>query len=283
MTGTRAMSGSAATRFRKRTIAALRVEHRLVHVDVDDLRAVLDLLARDSTAPRRSRRRGSSLRERARAGDVGALADVDEERVVADVERLEAREAHACARSSAPRAAAAPCTASAIARMCSGVVPQQPPTMLTKPLCANSREQARRLLGRLVVAGLATSDWAARRSDSTQTNVSATRASSSMYGRISAAPSAQLRPTASGLAWRTEFQNASGVWPESVRPEASVIVPETMTGSARPRSSKNSSIANSAALAFSVSKIVSTRSRSTPPSTSAARRLACRRRRARRT
>src|SRR6266498_3031909 len=62
-------------------------------------------------------------------------------------------------------------------------------------------------------------------------NVSlATRASSSRYGRISAAPSAQLRPTASGRAWRTEFQNASVVWPESVRPDASVIVPDTMIG-----------------------------------------------------
>ena len=58
--------------------------------------------------------------------------------------------------------------------------------------------------------------------------MSATCAISSMYGRISAAPSAQLRPTASGCAWRTEFQNASGVWPDSVRPEASVIVPETI-------------------------------------------------------
>ena len=30
-------------------------------------------------------------------------------------------------------------TASAIARMCAGVVPQQPPTRLTNPACANSR------------------------------------------------------------------------------------------------------------------------------------------------
>ena len=51
-----------------------------------------------------------------------------------------------------------------------------------------------------------------------------------MYGRISFAPSAQLSPIVSGRAWRTEFQNASGVWPESVRPDASVIVPEIMTG-----------------------------------------------------
>jgi hypothetical protein len=92
---------------------------------------------------------------------------------------------------------------------------------------------------------------------------------SSMYGRMSLAPSAQLRPMVSGLACRTEFQNASGVWPESVRPEASVIVPEIITGISRPSFSQSWSIANSAAFAFSVSKIVSTRKRSTPPSASA--------------
>jgi hypothetical protein len=83
------------------------------------------------------------------------------------------------------------------------------------------------------------------------------------------APSAQLKPMERGRAWRIEFQNASAVWPESVRPEASVIVPEIMTGSFTPVSSASSSMAKSAALAFSVSKIVSTIRRSTPPSTSA--------------
>ncbi len=39
-----------------------------------------------------------------------------------------------------------------------------------------------------------------------------------------------------GLACRTECQNAVGVWPDSVRPERSVIVPEIMIGSRRPRS-----------------------------------------------
>ena len=117
----------------------LRVEHRLVHVDVDDLRAVLHLLARDSTAPRRSRRRGSA-RERVRAGDVGALADVDEQRVVADVERLEAGEAQLVLDLRGTLRGGKPRTASAIAVMCAGVVPQQPPTMLTKPF---SRELAR--------------------------------------------------------------------------------------------------------------------------------------------
>ena len=59
-------------------MAASRVEHALVHVDVDDLGAVLDLLARDVE-------RGlvvavqDQARELGRAGDVGALADVDED------------------------------------------------------------------------------------------------------------------------------------------------------------------------------------------------------------
>ena len=77
-----------------------------------------------------------------------------------------------------------------------------------------------------------------------------------------------MSPTASGRTWRTEFQNASVVWPESVRPDASVIVPETITGSRAPRRSKQSSIANSAALALSVSNTVSTSRMSAPPSIS---------------
>jgi hypothetical protein len=66
---------------------------------------------------------------------------------------------------------------------------------------------------------------------------------------------------------RTEFQNASGVWPDSVRPLASVIVPEIITGSSMP-APRTLLDAKSAALALSVSKIVSIRSRSAPPSTS---------------
>ena len=40
-----------------------------------------------------------------------------------------------------------------------------------------------------------------------------------------------MSPTNSGCAWRIEFQNASVVCPESMRPEASVIVPEMTSGS----------------------------------------------------
>ena len=47
MIGTREMSGSAAIRLRNVTMALLGIEHALVHVDVEDAGAVLDLLARD--------------------------------------------------------------------------------------------------------------------------------------------------------------------------------------------------------------------------------------------
>ena len=92
------------------------------------------------------------------------------------------------------------------------------------------------------------------------------RESSRMYGAISLAPSAQLMPTVKGFACAMEFQNASVVCPESVRPEASVIVTDTITGKRSPRSRNTSSIANKAALRLSVSKVVSGNRMSTPPS-----------------
>ena len=76
-------------------------------------------------------------------------------------------------------------------------------------------------------------------------------------------------PMLIGWAWRTEFQKASVVWPVSVRPEASVIVPEIISGRRKPRASKASSMAKTAALSTSVSKTVSQRMRSAPASMSA--------------
>ena len=61
----------------------------------------------------------------------------------------------------------------------------------------------------------------------------------------------------SGFAWAMEFQHASVVCPESVRPDASVIVIDMMTGSLFPASSKKFSMAKIAALRLRVSKVVS--------------------------
>ena len=57
------------------------------------------------------------------------------------------------------------------------------------------------------------------------------RESSATYGRISFAPSEQLTPTISGSACSIAVQNASIVWPESVRPERSTIVTLIQSGS----------------------------------------------------
>ena len=70
----------------------------------------------------------------------------------------------------------------------------------------------------------------------------------------------------SGSAWRMLCQNASTVWPDRVRPEASTIVPEMISGTRSPISSKSDWTAAIAAFALSVSKIVSIRRMSAPPS-----------------
>ncbi len=70
-----------------------RIEHGLVHVDVDDLGAVFHLLARH-----RQRVLETAFQHHAReglgAGDVGALADIDEEVAFADGHGLEACKPH---------------------------------------------------------------------------------------------------------------------------------------------------------------------------------------------
>ena len=72
------MSGSRGDQLEEPVHRGDAVDHALVHVDVDDLRAGLDLL--------RGHRQGGvvvavldQLAEPGGAGDVGALADVDEQ------------------------------------------------------------------------------------------------------------------------------------------------------------------------------------------------------------
>ena len=156
-----------------------------------------------------------------------------------------------------------PSTSSAMALMCAGVVPQHPPTRLTRPLSANS------LMILAIVSGDSSYSPNSLGSPAlgyTNVYMSPTEDSSSSHGRICTAPRAQLRPTAVKSAWRMEYQNASTVCPESVRPLASVIVPETKIGISTSRSSNNSRTAKSAALQFRVSNTVSIRYKSTPPS-----------------
>src|SRR5690606_4217796 len=79
------------------------------------------------------------------AGDVGALADVDEQQVGGDDQRFQPGQAGmrlrahaACSCASGNARGGTPATASAIALMCGGVVLQQLPTRFNKPEVANS-------------------------------------------------------------------------------------------------------------------------------------------------
>ena len=158
-----------------------------------------------------------------------------------------------------------PATAAAIAAVCSGVDPQHDPAMLSRPARAHSPRAAAICSG---VSSYPPSSLGRPAFGCDETATSASRDSSSTCSRSCRGPRAQFSPTSSGSAWRTLVQNASSVCPESVRPEASVIVPETISGSRKPRSSNTPATAKIAALALSVSKMVSISSRSAPPAIS---------------
>ena len=98
---------------------------------------------------------------------------------------------------------ALPSTAFAISRMWSGVVPQQPPTMLTIPEVANSPTNSP------VSAGASSYSPNALGRPAfgyAETWVSATRESSAICGRMSTAPREQLTPIEIGFAWAIERQ-----------------------------------------------------------------------------
>ncbi len=87
ITGTRAMSGSAGNQIQELHHRRFGIEQAFVHIDVDDLGAVFDLLTRNG--------QGfvvavflDQLLELGRAGDIGALADVDEQHLRRDHEAV---------------------------------------------------------------------------------------------------------------------------------------------------------------------------------------------------
>ena len=80
----------------------LAVEHALVHVDIDNLRTVLDLGAADVECLFVLLVENQALENRG-TRDIGALADIDEQAVVTDVERFEPRQT-ACDGNSGERA-----------------------------------------------------------------------------------------------------------------------------------------------------------------------------------
>ena len=147
--------------------------------------------------------------------------------------------------------------------ICWGVVPQHPPAKFINPVTANSSINSDISCG---VSSYSPNSFGNPALGYTKTNVSAIFDKSFNHGLISLAPRAQLSPTAVISACLIEFQNASTVCPERVLPLASVIVPDTNKGKSLFFSSNNSLTANIAALQLRVSKTVSIKKRSTPPS-----------------
>ena len=148
--------------------------------------------------------------------------------------------------------------------ICAGVVPQQPPTILTRPDSANSPTSARHILRALVIeAEFVRQAGVGIGADQ---RISDARQLGQMGAHLARAERAVEADRERAAYARSEFQKAVGVWPDRVRPERSVIVPEIITGRRRPSFSNMSSMPAKAALAFSVSKIVSMIRRSAPPS-----------------
>jgi hypothetical protein len=211
------MSGSAASRLQEAGHGGDAVEHAFVHADVDDLGAVLDLLAGDGQGLLVVAGE-DELRELGRTRDVGAFADVDEVRWPRPatgrfgIGGIPCPAAGGARRAKASRplsrdglddrqAAGQSRTASAMARMWAGVVPQQPPTMLSQPPAAHSASCGARLAG---VSGKPVSDKRIGQAGvgieagvgGARSNQTPRRTAASPSG-----PSAQFNPMVSGLAW----------------------------------------------------------------------------------
>ncbi len=166
MKGTLATSGSLPSKLQEARHRGDAVDHAFVHADVDDVGAVLDLLARDAD--------GffvfaflDELGELRRAGDVGALADHDEDARLlreglraGETERLPSLlgcgifRGYAATSRAGQFARSLPSSALAMAAMCSGVLPQQPPAMLIRPPCAKFAEIAGHVRRSEIEAGL---------------------------------------------------------------------------------------------------------------------------------
>ena len=109
-----------------------------------------------------------------------------------------------------------------IAAICSGVDPQQPPTMLTKPLIDPLADEAAGSLGLLVI--FAEIVWQAGVRDRSSHSVSASAAITWTWRPQQVRPERAVEPHRQRLrACRTVFQNASTEWPDRLRPDMSVI------------------------------------------------------------
>ena len=160
----------------------------------------------------------------------------------AEGERLEAAEPEPWRDRRGAARGGTPCTASAMARMCAGVVPQQPPAMLRSPRCGELAEHARPCLRALVVAaelvGQAGIGMGATRTPARCARAPATYGRS-CFGAERAVEPDRERPRVRAPSSRTPRWSGR----TACGRDASVMVPEIMTGRRTPSRSKKSSMA----------------------------------------
>ena len=145
MIGRRATSGSVAIRLRNRVIAASESSRSASMFTSRRFAPPRTWSSATSSAPWKS---SASIRLRKRAEPVTFVRSPTMTKFVSPVkENGSSPLKRVTARCSGTRRVGMPLTAAAIAFVCSGVVPQQPPTTLTSPLSANSRSSE------LVVSG----------------------------------------------------------------------------------------------------------------------------------
>ncbi len=238
----------------------LRIQHPLVHVHVEQVGAAAHLLQRHVDGARVVVGLDQPP-EPCRAGHVRPLPHHHEARLRPDRERLQARPPRRLSRVTEPRAWRKAFDCGGDRRDVLGRRSAATADRVDQPALCELPQQRRRL-GRLLVVA-AERIRQARHSDSTR-RARPPRGPTRPARRASRSPPReQLIATASRPACSIEAQNASTVWPDSVRPLRSTTVSETTSGNP----GATSWAATIAAFAFSVSNTVSISRRSTPPST----------------
>ena len=225
--GTRAMSGSDSDQLEEGGHRLLGVEQALVHVHVDDLGAVLHLVAGDGERGRIVAG-GDQLAETRRAGDVGALADIHERDLRRQRERFQPREPQprrdsgTCARRLAcdRRGDGADVVGRGAAAAADDVdeAAPRPIRRSARPWSAGSRH-SRRIR------------WAGRRWDRRRPacrRCAPVRRCAGASARRRARNSARRRAARRGA---PSSRTPPPFGPTAVRPERSVMVPEIMIGS----------------------------------------------------
>ncbi len=163
-----------------------------------------------------------------------------------------------------------PATRSASTAMCSGVVPQQPPTMPTPKRSTNSPSVCASSAGDSGKTVSPSGPWIGSPAFGMQwTGIGACSPRKRIASRMSPGPVEQFRPMTSTRSASSVVSAASTSVPSSIVPLAGSSETETWIGTVRPAAAIARRAPKIAAFASRMSCTVSMISRSTPPSSSA--------------